>query len=182
MPEFVVDLFVDKDEAEHGSAQAPLVVALLKQHQLKQGGQQLGQQLWPLLHVGSNCLRRPKRVVSAADREQQQGKAWKTWALSTVLHHTPSMLGQATLICVVLGTCWSKCTPPRKQPASRRLHCTDPLERRGMHASEHSHLASSAGRLIRRSLHRPEIVPHKIVHSSRALQGWQVTGMSTAVR
>ena len=56
MPEFVVDLFVDKDEAEHGSAQAPLIVALLKQHQLKQGGQQLRQQLRPLLHMGSYCL------------------------------------------------------------------------------------------------------------------------------
>ena len=63
MPEFIVDLFVDKDEAEHGSAQAPLIVALLEQHELKQSGQQLGQQLWPLLHMGSNCLQVGKRVV-----------------------------------------------------------------------------------------------------------------------
>ena len=45
-----------------------------------------------------------------------------------------------------------------------------------------SYLTSSAGRLIRRSLHRPEVVPHKVVHCSCALQeGQQTRKLSTAV-
>lgn len=45
------NLLVDEDEAEHGPAEAPLVGALLKQHNLKQCGQQRRQQLRPLLQV-----------------------------------------------------------------------------------------------------------------------------------
>ena len=45
------NLLIDEDETEHGPAEAPLVGALLKQHDLKQCGQQRRQQLRPLLQV-----------------------------------------------------------------------------------------------------------------------------------
>ena len=50
-------LFVEQDEAEHGPAEAPLVGALFKEHQLEQRRQQRGQQLWPLPEVLRERLR-----------------------------------------------------------------------------------------------------------------------------
>lgn len=43
---------------EHGPAEAPLIGAVLEQHNLKQGGQDLREQVWPLLQVLCYCLRK----------------------------------------------------------------------------------------------------------------------------
>ncbi len=54
--EFIVDLLVEEDEAEHGAAHAPLVGAVLKQDHLKECGQGLRQQLRALPQVLTNGL------------------------------------------------------------------------------------------------------------------------------
>lgn len=54
--EFIVDLLVEEDEAEHGAAHTPLVGAVLEQDHLKECRQGLRQQLRPLPQVLTNGL------------------------------------------------------------------------------------------------------------------------------
>ena len=46
MSELIVDLLIQEDEAEHGPTHAPLIGTVLKQDNLKEGGQNLWQYLW----------------------------------------------------------------------------------------------------------------------------------------
>ena len=43
MSELMIDLLIQKDQADHRPAQAPLICAVFKQDKLKQGGQDLWQ-------------------------------------------------------------------------------------------------------------------------------------------
>jgi hypothetical protein len=54
--EFIVDLLIEEDEAEHGPAHTPLVGAVLKQDHLKECRQGLRQQLRALPQVLTNGL------------------------------------------------------------------------------------------------------------------------------
>ena len=59
--EVVVYLLVHQDEAQHGPAETPLVAALLEQHDLKQGAQQLREEVRGGPRVFSHSLGRQRK-------------------------------------------------------------------------------------------------------------------------
>jgi len=50
-------LLVDEDEGQHGAAEAPLIAALLKQDDLKQGPAHAGVNKWVIAHSSSTGMR-----------------------------------------------------------------------------------------------------------------------------
>jgi hypothetical protein len=64
---------------EHGPAEGPLVCAVLEQHNLKQGGQDLRQQLWPLSQMLADGLRQAvaaKNTVRQLAAGPGEGYGW----------------------------------------------------------------------------------------------------------
>lgn len=65
------DLFIEKDERQHGATQAPLVGAVLKECDLKQSRQDGWEELWPLPQVLPNRLQHAAKRVCIARRRQE---------------------------------------------------------------------------------------------------------------